>query len=89
VALIKSVEHRGVDLPSGYWRAEQFHMTSKVKCRAHFFLYADLTAAGLGEEPLDAVAVDFEYDLNAAENLNTQAYNTAKLLPTFSGATDA
>jgi len=89
VALIKSVEYRGADLPSGYWRAEQFHMVNKTVCRAHFFLYADLTAAGLGEEPLDAVAVDFEYDLNAAENLNTQAYNKAKLLPTFHGATDA
>lgn len=94
MALRQATTFRGLPVPDGYWRVERISIRDKTKARARIILYksedvarAPVTEDGERPESLDLRTVDFEYDPEGA-NVTTQAYNAAKLRPTFEGAVD-
>ncbi len=90
MALIQATTFQGLTVPAGYWRCARFVFTSKTDCRAYFELYASSDAAHtVNVQPLQSTVVDFEYDFDSELSLNAQAYDYAKTLPEFAGATDA
>lgn len=90
MALSLATEFHGLAVPDGYWRAERFVFTSKTSCRAYMTLYASAEAANaVPRRELEGTVVDFEYDFtDPTKSLHAQAYDAAKLLPEFAGATD-
>ena len=73
----------GVTFPEAYARIERCNVHGDNYCYSHAAVYTDDTK----QHKLAEISVRFKLE-KGGDNIHTQAYNAAKLLPELAGAVD-